>query len=71
MASLYGAGQGQLQQQYQNQQANNNSIMGNALGVAGNNIYDYYLKKKAGNSGSSGSSETLMQAMTRRGLLNG
>lgn len=52
MASLYGAGQGQLQQQYQNQQANNNSIMGNALGVAGNNIYDYYLKKKAGKSGS-------------------
>ena len=52
MASLYGAGQGQLQQQYQNQQANNNSIMGNALGVAGNNIYNYYLNKKNAGSGS-------------------
>lgn len=53
MASLYGAGQGQLQQQYQNQQANNTSIMGNALGTNANNIYNYYLNKKNNNSGGS------------------
>ena len=52
MASLYGAGQGQLQQQYQNQQANNTSILGNALGTNANNIYNYYLNKKNAGSGS-------------------